>query len=89
MKFVNFIIKDEMAQDLDGVKQEIFSVFWDEITNQDFEGGKSELVQKVNRGINKFREGMQDMDTQIHANLQKEDVLQFYHELYPTVLDEA
>ena len=203
MKFVNFIIKDEMARDLDGVKREIYSIFWDEITNQYFEGGKSvvprvgpdvtdelcqilgraiihsflitgiwpiqlskpfsvsvmvgeesitdddfvdsfleyvlefeaevlqkalneaergpftattqeqvlevlsqfglrclpthtnirsllvktakcELVQKVNRAINKFREGMQDMDTQIHANLQKEDVLQLYHELYPT-----
>ncbi len=46
MKFVNFIIKDEMAQDLDGVKREIYSIFWDEITNQYFDGGKS-IVPRV------------------------------------------
>ncbi len=46
MKFVNFIIKDEMARDLDGVKREIYSIFWDEITNQYFEGGKS-VVPRV------------------------------------------
>ncbi|XP_028409541.1 uncharacterized protein LOC114532162 [Dendronephthya gigantea] len=203
MKFVKFIIQDELAQDLDGVKREIYSIFWDDITNQYFEGGKSlvprvgpdvtdelckilgralihsflitgiwpiqisklfsivvlggeesltdddfldafldyvlefeavvlqnalteaesgvmkattqhqvlevlspfglrmlpthsniksilvniakcELVQKVNRSINKFREGIQDMDAQILADVDKEDVLQMYDELPPT-----
>ena len=46
LKFVNFIIKDELAQDLDGVKREIYSIFWDDITNRYFEGGKS-LVPRV------------------------------------------
>ena len=46
MKFVNFIIKGELAQDLDGVKREIYSIFWDEITNMYFEGGQS-LVPRV------------------------------------------
>lgn len=40
-KFVNFTIKDELAQDLDGVKREVYSIFWDEIISKYFEGGKS------------------------------------------------
>ena len=46
LKFANFIIKDELAQDLDGVKREIYSIFWDDITSRYFEGGKS-LVPRV------------------------------------------
>jgi hypothetical protein len=45
LKFVNFIIKNELAQDLDGVKREIYSIFWDEITSLYFEGGKSVVLR--------------------------------------------
>lgn len=50
MTFVNFIIKNELAQDLDGVKREIYSIFWDEISNMYFEGGNS-LVPRVGPDI--------------------------------------
>ena len=202
-KFVNFVLKDELAQDMDGVKREIYSIFWEEITCLYFEGGNSfvprvgpditddlckslgrvlihcflltriipiqlskafliaviageewlndqdfldafleyaldyeaavlqkalqeaktgklevatqretleilslygvrtlpthenlksllistarcELVQKVNRAIGKFREGVLEMGSQIIANASKDDVLQLYANLHPT-----
>lgn len=200
---MNFVLKDELAQDLDGVKREIYSIFWEEITFLYFEGGncfvprvgpditddlckslgrvlihcflltrimpiqfskaflmaviageewisdedfldafleyvldfeaavlqkalqeaetgelevetqrqtleilslysvrtlpthenlksllistaKCELIQKVNRAIGKFREGVLEMGSQIVANASKDDVLQLYANLYPT-----
>ena len=202
-KFVNFVIKDELAQDVNGVKREVFSIFWEEIICRYFDGGNSfvprvgpditddlckvlgralihcflltqimpvqlskvfmiavivgeeslndkdfldafleyvldyeaevlqkalqeaetkkleaetqqdtleilslygirnlptqnniksllistarcELVQKVNRAIGKFREGMLEMGSHIIADAGKQDVLQLYADLYPT-----
>ena len=47
---------------------------------------KCKLVQKVNRSIDKFREGLFDMGTgtQVVADVKKEEVLQLYDELCPT-----
>jgi hypothetical protein len=198
---VNFVLKDEMAQDRDGAKREIYSIFWEEITCHYVDSGKSfvlrvgpditddlckilgrvlihcflltrimpiqiskafmvaviveslldqdfldafleyvldyeaavlwkalqeaetgklevatqwqtleilslydiralpmhkniksllistarcELVQKVNRAIGKFCEGMLEMGSQIIADASKEDVLELYANLYPT-----
>jgi hypothetical protein len=39
------LYKTELAQDLDGVKREIYSIFWDEITSLYFEGGKSVVLR--------------------------------------------
>ena len=49
-KFVNFTIKDELAQDLDGVKREVYSIFWDEIISKYFEGGMS-FVPRVSPDV--------------------------------------
>ena len=49
-KFVNFVLKDELAQDMDGVKREIYSIFWEEITCLYFEGGNS-FVPRVGPDI--------------------------------------
>ena len=48
--FVNFVLKDEMAEDRDGVKREIYSIFWEEITYRYFDGGKS-FVPRVGPDI--------------------------------------
>ena len=46
---------------------------------------KCKLIHKVNRSINKFREGMLDMDTVgLSVSLEKEAVLDFYKDLCPS-----
>ncbi len=46
---MNFVLKDELAQDVDGVKREI-SIFWEEITRLYFDGGNS-FVPRVGPDI--------------------------------------
>ena len=45
---------------------------------------RCELVQKVNRSISKFREGLLEMGSCIYAEAQKDDILQLYTDLSPS-----